>query len=272
MIVGIVLCCLLPTAADATSTGQNSESSQMYDVIDEIFDNYKHFTRPVKSSAAVTVVNVTFVLMSIIEIDEKRQTLSQIFYLDLTWYDHYLVWNSSKHGGLDHLILPQKKVWLPDVVIMPLAGSMRRLGYDELPLRLESSGKILWQPSGVFTTHCEIDITKYPFDRQVCEVSLGAWMSRREDLVLRASEPCAVSRESYTSSSEWRLLQVVAEEEDYVDSQGGTLSKVSVTYTLRRRPLFSTLAVVVPIVLLAFMSTFVFVLPAQSGQYTWNGK
>ena len=263
----VLLCCLLSVPTDAISTERSTKGSHADDVVDEIFAGYKAFTRPVTSRRAATVVNVSFILMSIIHINEKQQTLSQAFYLDLTWFDHRLAWSGSQHGDLDHLIVPQEKVWLPDVVITPFVGSMRGLGYDALPLRLESSGLILWQPSSAFTTHCDIDITYYPFDKQVCTLRLDAWTSRKDDLVLQKSQSHAVSRESYAENSEWQLLSAVAEDQEVVDSQG-TLSAVSVRYVLRRRPVFSTLTVVVPVVLLAFMSTLVFALPAQSGQYT----
>lgn len=153
--------------ATSDNDGIAGKPSPIYAVMEEIFDGYKPLVRPVRSPTTVTVVNVTFHLMSINKVDEKEQTLSQTFFLDLIWFDEHLAWDSSKHEGLDHLIVPQENVWLPDLAMTPFAQTMQKLGYDELPLRVESSGRVWWQPSGVFTTYCDIDITYYPFDKQV---------------------------------------------------------------------------------------------------------
>jgi len=32
---------------------------------------------------------------------------------------------------------------------------------------ISASGKVLWEPAGVFETSCKIDITFYPYDTQV---------------------------------------------------------------------------------------------------------
>ena len=33
---------------------------------------------------------------------------------------------------------------------------------------ISATGKVLWEPAGVFETSCIIDITFYPYDTQVC--------------------------------------------------------------------------------------------------------
>ena len=47
--------------------------------------------------------------------------------------------------------------------------------YDQFRAVIESTGKVHWEPGGVFRTMCEIDITYYPFDDQTCKLTFGAW-------------------------------------------------------------------------------------------------
>ena len=242
------------------------KQSNIYTVMDEIFDGYKPYARPVKSSATVTIVHVSFNLMSINSVDEKPQTMSQSLYLRLHWIDEHLAWNPSEHGGLDSLIVPQDKIWLPDIIISPFAGKMQRLGYNELPVVVESSGQISWQPSGVFTTRCAMDITFYPFDKQFCQLRLELWASSTRDAILTLSELRPVIRDNLVENSEWELVDVIPEQKNETLSDETVNSIVMLSYTLRRRPMFVTLTVVLPTVLLALLSTLVFALPAESGQ------
>ena len=39
---------------------------------------------------------------------------------------------------------------------------------------INPEGFVNWKPSGVFKTVCEIDITYYPFDEQICFLEFGA--------------------------------------------------------------------------------------------------
>ena len=242
------------------------KESNIYTVMDEIFDGYKPYARPVKSSATVTIVHVSFNLMSINSVDEKPQTMSQSLYLRLHWIDEHLAWNPSEHGGLDSLIVPQDKIWLPDIIISPFAGKMQRLGYNELPVVVESSGQITWHPSGVFTTRCAMDITFYPFDKQFCQLRLELWASSTRDAILTLSELRPVVRDNLVENSEWELVDVIPEQKNETLSDETVNSIVMLSYTLRRRPMFVTLTVVLPTVLLALLSTLVFALPAESGQ------
>lgn len=47
--------------------------------------------------------------------------------------------------------------------------------YNNFRAIIRYDGLIRWEPGGVFKTMCQIDITYYPFDRQMCELVFGAW-------------------------------------------------------------------------------------------------
>ena len=40
---------------------------------------------------------------------------------------------------------------------------------------ITNKGEVRWEPAGVFDTSCKIDVTYYPYDKQVCEIIFGTW-------------------------------------------------------------------------------------------------
>ncbi len=39
--------------------------------------------------------------------------------------------------------------------------------FQKIRVLVAHDGKVHWEPGGVFTTSCDIDITYFPFDKQV---------------------------------------------------------------------------------------------------------
>jgi hypothetical protein len=42
-------------------------------------------------------------------------------------------------------------------------------------MKIKNDGEITWTPSGIYKTHCETDVTFYPFDTQECDVIVTSW-------------------------------------------------------------------------------------------------
>lgn len=130
---------------------------------------------------------------------------------------------------------------------------------------MDYTGEVHWQPSGVFVTHCAIDITYYPFDQQHCELRLRAWTSNVREIVLQTNRSTEISPKFYVQNSEWELLRLHALIEN-ITSKNEEYSSLVLHYTLRRRPTFFALTVVIPDALLAILSSLVFALPVESGE------
>ena len=45
-------------------------------------------------------------------------------------------------------------------------------------------GLIFWEPPLIFYTHCEVDITYYPFDQQKCGVDMASWGYHDDEVTL----------------------------------------------------------------------------------------
>ena len=56
---------------------------------------------------------------------------------------------------------------------------------------------------------CEIDVSDFPFDEQICELVFGSWSMDNRLLVLAASNVQAISRTLYRENGEWELAKAI---------------------------------------------------------------
>ena len=139
---------------------------------------------------------------------------------------------------------------------------MSGLGNFFLHVKVEKSGLVTWKPYQVFESACIADVTLFPFDRTTCDLKFVVW-SNTKDLVNLTKGEIGTNMDLFEDSAEWSVLSAVAA--DYVTS---TSSGVTFTVELKRKPLFYLLNILVPVIMLAVINVFVFVLPASSGEKT----
>lgn len=48
--------------------------------------------------------------------------------------------------------------------------------FEKIRVLIKSDGRVHWEPGGVFTTTCDIDIHYFPFDTQECPIEIGTCM------------------------------------------------------------------------------------------------
>jgi len=47
--------------------------------------------------------------------------------------------------------------------------------YGSVPVLAYNSGQVIWVPPMVTRTECPMDLTYYPFDKQMCSIYMGSW-------------------------------------------------------------------------------------------------
>ncbi|KAI8792743.1 nicotinic acetylcholine receptor subunit type D, partial [Biomphalaria glabrata] len=48
-------------------------------------------------------------------------------------------------------------------------------GYMQALAMVHSNGEVFWPPIVKFQSTCQVDITFFPFDDQICSMKLGSW-------------------------------------------------------------------------------------------------
>lgn len=127
-------------------------------------------------------------------------------------------------------------------------------------------GQIKWMPPAIYKSSCSIDVTFFPFDQQSCKMKFGSWTYDRAkiDLISMASD---VDQMDYWESGEWVIVNAVGK---YNTKKYECCTEIyaDITYyfIIRRLPLFYTINLIIPCLLISCLTVLVFYLPSQCGE------
>ena len=133
---------------------------------------------------------------------------------------------------------------------------------------VNASGNIMWIPPSIFKSSCKIDVEYFPFDEQICRMEFSSWTYNSRQLKLGFYDDISfVNLNDYTFSGTWTIVACPA----YIrETKNTTEEETKEVFTfflkLRRKPLFYTVNMIVPCVLISFLSACVFYLPADAGE------
>lgn len=227
---------------------------------------YNKHVRPVlQRNESVFVKFHRFHLYCIMDLDEKSQVMKTSGWLTISWKDQLLIWNASEYGGIEQTLISQDNVWKPDIVINNAVDTLTKtMGFSQLAVNILSDGTVMWEPGDVFQTLCTVDVSRFPFDTQVCIYEFSTWMYSRKDIHLTV-EDGSVDMDFYHENGEWEVIKTDGRsfDKDY-EPYAGAIYRL----TLKRRRGVYILNIIVPIILLSFLNSFVFILPAASGEKT----
>ncbi|XP_052681219.1 neuronal acetylcholine receptor subunit alpha-5-like [Crassostrea angulata] len=228
---------------------------------ESLFKNYNRYRKPVKVFSNRVSVNLELIIFSIPKLDIKSQTLHTSSMLVVSWIDEYLVWNSSKFREIEYLRLPADTIWVPNVCNLQEITDRRCLTYGSVTdtkseVIVHNSGLVYLSEMMNSVILCTFNVMNFPFDIQTCAFKfvITSTTLYTVDLAVNQSN---IKTDFYIGNEEWDLLSTSVSEKD---------SMLNMLIILRRRPLFLTLTIIVPIVALSIMNCFCFLLPIKSGE------
>lgn len=125
------------------------------------FTGYDKRIRPRQTQADVVDVYIKFGLTAITGLDEIGGTLYLVGYLDVTWRDDLIAWNT---GNVDEMMMSHTDIWTPAVTLYTSVSSLSELGASDDPVKILKDGTITWRPGLVIESGCAIDVSYYPFE------------------------------------------------------------------------------------------------------------
>ncbi|XP_041357549.1 neuronal acetylcholine receptor subunit alpha-7-like [Gigantopelta aegis] len=238
-------------------------SSYVQQVYTDIVDKNNPRIKPVVQQSKQIVVFLTYFLLSINGYDEKSQTLRTSGYLQMVWYDELLSWNASAYGGVVQLKPDPNKVWKPDITIKN-AVNHNEMFSSAFSLNLFSNGMIVWYPGDDLDTYCNMDVTLFPFDTQKCSIEffIGSQPLYAVDMHPKIAN---ISMTAFQLSNEWDVTNTSAVRELRVLSKF-EFPFIVMSMTMRRKPSNLILSVLLPVLIVAFLNIFVFLVSAESGE------
>ena len=188
-------------------------------------------------------------------------------WINLKWLDFQLNWTTNDYK-VGSIRVPYDRVWTPDIVLFNNADGNYEASYKPNVLvygdivEEKSASNILWIPPAIYKSSCTIDVKYFPFDEQQCEMRFGSWTFDAQQVRLKQEKPM-VNLEDYLPSGTWDVIEVPGKEVDFVDANR---MELVYTFKIRRKTLFYTVNLIIPTVLISFLSIFVFYLPTDEGE------
>ncbi|XP_009956220.1 PREDICTED: neuronal acetylcholine receptor subunit beta-2, partial [Leptosomus discolor] len=158
--------------------------------------------------------------------------------------------------------LPSKHIWLPDVVLYNNADGMYEVSFYSNAV-ISYDGSIFWLPPAIYKSACKIEVKHFPFDQQNCTMKFRSWTYDRTeiDLVLKSE---VASLDDFTPSGEWDIVALPGRRNENPDDS--TYVDITYDFIIRRKPLFYTINLIIPCILITSLAILVFYLPSDCGE------
>lgn len=125
------------------------------------------------------------------------------------------------------------------------------------------NGSIAWLPPAIYKSACKIEVKHFPFDQQNCTLKFRSWTYDHTeiDLVLKSE---VASMDDFTPSGEWDILALPGRRT--VSALDPTYVDLTYDFIIKRKPLFYTINLIIPCVLITSLAILVFYLPSDCGE------
>ena len=207
------------------------------------------------------LVNVAIAVVSVRNINDAQQTMTSSVSISLRWHDKALSWNTSDYDGIEMVEMPVDSVWTPHVYISNSLDKKKLLA-DVSTVVISHDGVVATFLDREVETMCNLNLEKYPYDTQNCPINIyDSHMLPGVELQVESYFFSQAWSESMSYSCEWYLE---TQKTETVSLNGIEIPCVSLK--VRRKTMFYTVCLVLPMVLTSFMNTLVFLVPLQSGE------
>uniref|UniRef100_A0A915NSH2 Uncharacterized protein n=4 Tax=Meloidogyne TaxID=189290 RepID=A0A915NSH2_9BILA len=225
-----------------------------------IFKGYNSLIRPSPCyNQTIIYVDFGMAMILLINVDEKNQVMQSNAWLTMKWNDCQFSWNPKEYSNIESIRVPVDRVWVPDIVLFNNADGNYEVSYQSNVV-VDYQGNVSWVPPAIYKSSCRIDVEYFPFDEQTCMLLFGSWTYSSKEVQLRwYGNKRFVDLEDYSPSGIWDIMDVPGR-------MSLDKSRVEFRIVIRRKTLFYTIILIIPTVLMAFLSMLVFYLPAECSE------
>ncbi|XP_075454732.1 neuronal acetylcholine receptor subunit alpha-2 isoform X1 [Ascaphus truei] len=256
--------CYIITCTTASCL-QRTRSHAEEHLFKHLFIGYNRWSRPVPNTSDVVIVKFGLSIAQLIDVDEKNQMMTTNVWLKQEWNDYKLRWNPADYDNVTSIRVPSEMIWIPDIVLYNNADGEFAITHMT-KAHLFHTGKVKWIPPAIYKSSCSIDVTFFPFDQQNCKMKFGSWTYDKANIDLESMER-NVDLKDYWESGEWAIVNAVG---TYNTKKYDCCTEIypDITYyfIIRRLPLFYTINLIIPCLLISCLTVLVFYLPSDCGE------
>ncbi|KAK9391063.1 neuronal acetylcholine receptor subunit beta-2 [Crotalus adamanteus] len=223
---------------------------------------YNKLIRPATNGSELVTVQLMVSLAQLISVHEREQIMTTNVWLTQEWEDYRLTWDPEDFDDMKKVRLPSKHIWLPDVVLYNNADGMYEVSFYSNAV-VSYDGSIFWLPPAIYKSACKIEVKHFPFDQQNCTMKFRSWTYDRTeiDLVLKSE---VASLDDFTPSGEWDIIALPGRRNE--NPNDSTYVDITYDFIIRRKPLFYTINLIIPCILITSLAILVFYLPSDCGE------
>uniref|UniRef100_A0A4X2KRE2 Cholinergic receptor nicotinic alpha 2 subunit n=1 Tax=Vombatus ursinus TaxID=29139 RepID=A0A4X2KRE2_VOMUR len=257
---------LCPCLPSFTAPGKHSSHALAEDrLFKHLFRGYNRWSRPVQNTSDVVIIHFGLSIAQLIDVDEKNQMMTTNVWLKQEWSDYKLRWNPTEYGNITSIRVPSEMIWIPDIVLYNNADGEFAVTHMT-KAHLFFTGTVKWAPPAIYKSSCSIDVTFFPFDQQNCKMKFGSWTYDKAKIDLEQMEKM-VDLKDYWESGEWAIINAVGTyNTKKYDCCVEIYPDITYFFIIRRLPLFYTINLIIPCLLISCLTVLVFYLPSDCGE------
>ncbi|XP_065806103.1 5-hydroxytryptamine receptor 3C-like isoform X2 [Labrus bergylta] len=182
--------------------------------------------------------------------DPTRVELDIFLYaiLALKWKHEGISWDPAEFCGITQIAIPRDMLWRPDLFIFEMTQK------DDSPLNLyilvSSDGTVYSEEDMKVVSTCKMDVHKFPFDTQRCNISVASAIHHVDEMRLlpcsNSSRATQFSREVLKTQGEWEFMQLSVSSFN-ITYNNRQWENLVYTFTMRRRPLLHVINFLLPV-------------------------
>ncbi|CAJ0606409.1 unnamed protein product [Cylicocyclus nassatus] len=178
-------------------------------------------------------------------------------------------WDPKEYGNITNIQLPNDFLWKPDILLFNSADEHFDASFP-VNFVVSSNGNVLLAPPGIVKISCDLSMTWFPFDEQMCFIKYGSWTYTGRKLDLRIDDTDLTERHKmdltyYVPNGEFDLLATPA---DRIESTFNDEPYIEVFFRmhLKRKTLYYGLNWIVPSILISVTNILGFTMPSECGE------
>eukprot|EP00066_Takifugu_rubripes_P007262 XP_003972653.1 PREDICTED: neuronal acetylcholine receptor subunit beta-2 [Takifugu rubripes] len=249
-----------PPPSSQPSTGSRAENAEKR-LVNYLLspERYNKLIRPAVNKSQQVAISIQVSLSQLISVNEREQIMTTNLWLFQEWNDYRLRWDPEKYDGIKKLRIPSKHLWLPDIVLYNNADGVYEVSVYCNAV-VSNTGDIFWLPPAIYKSACAIEVQNFPFDQQNCTLKFRSWTYDHTEVDFILTSDFA-SRDDFTPSGEWDIVSLPARKNE--DPNDVTYLDITYDFVIQRKPLFYTINLIIPCVLITSLAILVFYLPSD---------
>ncbi|XP_067313436.1 neuronal acetylcholine receptor subunit beta-2 isoform X2 [Pseudorasbora parva] len=225
-------------------------------------DRYNKLIRPAVNKSQQVTIAIQVSLAQLISVNEREQIMTTNCWLTQVWNDYRLMWDPEEYEGIRKVRLPSQHIWLPDIVLYNNADGTYEVSFYSNAV-VSNNGEVAWLPPAIYKSACKIEVRDFPFDQQNCTLKFRSWTYDHTEIDLILLSDFA-SRDDFKPSGEWDIVSLPGRKNE--DPNDVTYLDITYDFIIRRKPLFYTINLIIPCVLITSLAILVFYLPSDCGE------